>query len=142
MVLNVDTEQRWWIWWVSHSLFDCLMPKVTSFWHLSMSSLSFIAGYVQKITARKDIEVMEDLDNGKPPWTWRRLLFLLLFFWNILLTSLSCIFLIPFFNMSCKIYSFTWIEGEREPPWEGKKGFRDWSCWDLKEGKRNCLELY
>ncbi|XVF01251.1 hypothetical protein REPUB_Repub04eG0071800 [Reevesia pubescens] len=24
-------------------------------------------GYVQKITARKDIEVMEDLDNGKPP---------------------------------------------------------------------------
>ncbi|XP_077249850.1 protein disulfide isomerase [Tasmannia lanceolata] len=23
-------------------------------------------GYVQKITARKDIEVMEDLDNGKP----------------------------------------------------------------------------
>ena len=26
-----------------------------------------IAGYVQKITARTDIEVMEDLDNGKPP---------------------------------------------------------------------------
>ncbi|MBA0667291.1 hypothetical protein Goklo_000397 [Gossypium klotzschianum] len=26
-----------------------------------------LAGYVQKITARKDIEVMEDLDNGKPP---------------------------------------------------------------------------
>ncbi|KAK6136873.1 hypothetical protein DH2020_029385 [Rehmannia glutinosa] len=26
-----------------------------------------IAGYVQKITARKDIDVMEDLDNGKPP---------------------------------------------------------------------------
>ncbi|XP_009761846.1 protein disulfide-isomerase SCO2 isoform X1 [Nicotiana tabacum] len=25
-------------------------------------------GYVQKITARKDIDVMEDLDNGKPPW--------------------------------------------------------------------------
>lgn len=24
------------------------------------------AGYVQKITARKDIELMEDLDNGKP----------------------------------------------------------------------------
>ncbi|KAF7840846.1 protein disulfide-isomerase SCO2 [Senna tora] len=24
-------------------------------------------GYVQKITARKDIDVMEDLDNGKPP---------------------------------------------------------------------------
>lgn len=24
-------------------------------------------GFVQKITARKDIEVMEDLDNGKPP---------------------------------------------------------------------------
>ncbi|CAI0556953.1 unnamed protein product [Linum tenue] len=24
-------------------------------------------GYVQKITARKDIEVMENLDNGKPP---------------------------------------------------------------------------
>ncbi|XP_030944814.1 protein disulfide-isomerase SCO2 [Quercus lobata] len=24
-------------------------------------------GYVQKITARTDIEVMEDLDNGKPP---------------------------------------------------------------------------
>ncbi|PSS02717.1 Protein disulfide-isomerase [Actinidia chinensis var. chinensis] len=24
-------------------------------------------GYVNKITARKDIEVMEDLDNGKPP---------------------------------------------------------------------------
>ncbi|XP_059447206.1 protein disulfide-isomerase SCO2 [Corylus avellana] len=24
-------------------------------------------GYVQKITARKDIEVMEDLDNGRPP---------------------------------------------------------------------------
>ncbi|KAK6778006.1 hypothetical protein RDI58_024724 [Solanum bulbocastanum] len=24
-------------------------------------------GYVQKITARKDINVMEDLDNGKPP---------------------------------------------------------------------------
>ncbi|XP_016441806.1 protein disulfide-isomerase SCO2 isoform X1 [Nicotiana tabacum] len=24
--------------------------------------------YVQKITARKDIDVMEDLDNGKPPW--------------------------------------------------------------------------
>ncbi|GKV01538.1 hypothetical protein SLEP1_g14087 [Rubroshorea leprosula] len=24
-------------------------------------------GYVHKITARKDIEVMEDLDNGKPP---------------------------------------------------------------------------
>ncbi|XP_059647785.1 protein disulfide-isomerase SCO2 [Cornus florida] len=24
-------------------------------------------GYVQKITARKDIEVMEDLENGKPP---------------------------------------------------------------------------
>lgn len=24
-------------------------------------------GYVQKITTRKDIEVMEDLDNGKPP---------------------------------------------------------------------------
>ncbi|KAI3827993.1 hypothetical protein L1987_02082 [Smallanthus sonchifolius] len=23
--------------------------------------------YVQKITARKDIDVMEDLDNGKPP---------------------------------------------------------------------------
>ncbi|KAF7127028.1 hypothetical protein RHSIM_Rhsim11G0166200 [Rhododendron simsii] len=28
---------------------------------------SQIAGYVQKITTRKDIEVMEDLDNGKPP---------------------------------------------------------------------------
>lgn len=26
-----------------------------------------IVGYVQKITARKDIEVMVDLDNGKPP---------------------------------------------------------------------------
>lgn len=26
-----------------------------------------IAGYVQKITARKDIDVMEDLDNGRPP---------------------------------------------------------------------------
>jgi len=25
------------------------------------------AGYVQKITARKDIDVMEDLENGKPP---------------------------------------------------------------------------
>ncbi|KAK6916451.1 hypothetical protein RJ641_019312 [Dillenia turbinata] len=25
------------------------------------------SGYVQKITTRKDIEVMEDLDNGKPP---------------------------------------------------------------------------
>lgn len=25
-----------------------------------------IAGYVQKITTRNDIEVMEDLDNGKP----------------------------------------------------------------------------
>ncbi|KAI3704050.1 hypothetical protein L1987_74256 [Smallanthus sonchifolius] len=24
-------------------------------------------GYVQKITARRDIDVMEDLDNGKPP---------------------------------------------------------------------------
>ncbi|KAA8536195.1 hypothetical protein F0562_028673 [Nyssa sinensis] len=24
-------------------------------------------GYVQKITARKDIDIMEDLDNGKPP---------------------------------------------------------------------------
>ncbi|XP_071729971.1 protein disulfide-isomerase SCO2 [Rutidosis leptorrhynchoides] len=24
-------------------------------------------GYVQKITARKDIDLMEDLDNGKPP---------------------------------------------------------------------------
>ncbi|KAK9096909.1 hypothetical protein Sjap_022406 [Stephania japonica] len=24
-------------------------------------------GYVQKFTTRKDIEVMEDLDNGKPP---------------------------------------------------------------------------
>ncbi|PIA46321.1 hypothetical protein AQUCO_01500084v1 [Aquilegia coerulea] len=24
-------------------------------------------GYVQKITARKDIDVMEDLDDGKPP---------------------------------------------------------------------------
>ncbi|GJS84390.1 protein disulfide-isomerase SCO2 [Tanacetum coccineum] len=24
-------------------------------------------GYVQKITARKDIEVMEDIENGKPP---------------------------------------------------------------------------
>ncbi|CAI9104340.1 OLC1v1002988C1 [Oldenlandia corymbosa var. corymbosa] len=24
-------------------------------------------GYVQKITARKDIDVMEDIDNGKPP---------------------------------------------------------------------------
>ncbi|KAK4377242.1 hypothetical protein RND71_003538 [Anisodus tanguticus] len=24
-------------------------------------------GYVQKITARKDIDVMEDFDNGKPP---------------------------------------------------------------------------
>ncbi|KAJ8491370.1 hypothetical protein OPV22_013091 [Ensete ventricosum] len=24
-------------------------------------------GYVQKITAREDINVMEDLDNGKPP---------------------------------------------------------------------------
>ncbi|XP_031391860.1 protein disulfide-isomerase SCO2 [Punica granatum] len=24
-------------------------------------------GYVQKITARKDIELMEDLDNGRPP---------------------------------------------------------------------------
>lgn len=24
------------------------------------------AGYVQKITARKDIAVMEELDNGKP----------------------------------------------------------------------------
>ncbi|KAL3538880.1 hypothetical protein ACH5RR_002246 [Cinchona calisaya] len=26
-----------------------------------------IAGYVQKITACKDIDVMEDLDNGRPP---------------------------------------------------------------------------
>ncbi|KAI3938119.1 hypothetical protein MKW98_018675 [Papaver atlanticum] len=25
-------------------------------------------GYVQKITARKDIEVMEDIDNDKPTW--------------------------------------------------------------------------
>lgn len=29
--------------------------------------ISILAGYVQKITARKDIDVMEDLDNGKPP---------------------------------------------------------------------------
>ncbi|CAI0556955.1 unnamed protein product [Linum tenue] len=28
---------------------------------------SINVGYVQKITARKDIEVMENLDNGKPP---------------------------------------------------------------------------
>jgi len=26
-----------------------------------------VTGYVQKITARKDIDVMENLDNGKPP---------------------------------------------------------------------------
>lgn len=30
--------------------------------------LIWFLGYVQKITACKEIDVMEDLDNGKPPW--------------------------------------------------------------------------
>ncbi|KAF8377535.1 hypothetical protein HHK36_030917 [Tetracentron sinense] len=49
------------------------LPGAASFWLLKLkdnfgnifSHRSF--SYVQKITARKDIEVMEDLDNGKPP---------------------------------------------------------------------------
>jgi hypothetical protein len=34
---------------------------------MSFDLMLFVAGYVQKITNRKNIDVMEDLDNEKPP---------------------------------------------------------------------------
>jgi hypothetical protein len=37
---------------------------MSAFW--SSHTIFMFAGYVQKITARKDIDVMEDLD-GRPP---------------------------------------------------------------------------
>lgn len=46
----------------------CLEPLCFLFTTLEfLLKIFIIVGYVQKITARKDIEVMVDLDNGKPP---------------------------------------------------------------------------
>lgn len=81
---NLWTFILFWVSWIALKGLLLVQDKALMTCKFAISGLAFvdllllesmklyfvfqIAGYVQKITARTDIEVMEDLDNGKPPW--------------------------------------------------------------------------
>lgn len=58
-----------WMWFALRCFQMLLSPFGYFLYALTYLRNILITGYVQKITARKDITVMEEFDNGKPPWS-------------------------------------------------------------------------
>lgn len=59
-----NQNPTFWVLYFGSCLY-CIMQS-----NLDLKKFKLIAGYVQKITSRKDIDVMEDLDNEEAFWPW------------------------------------------------------------------------